>query len=634
MSSFDKISQNITDKSQPIVTRRAAVIEIAEYGEDRALQFLLEALRDDAPGVRRETANVLQKFSSPEVTTALLDAIKTEDNDLTLWIFIEVLGNIGTMTILPVLQDLLNTTLSPLTQKVIEKSIEQITSRLPNNDSGEIRTTQEINTTQEGRTEKSHIVDSTDSSNLGQEQREEEQGTQNGEVVEVVDDNQDLYIESEEISDVSPDSIHDEKDENLNIPVVEIEVDHDQQSADISSEESDKEGAEHEEIEVNPGTTEDSENETGQDLGTTDTVISRTGTSPALPVLIPNTSVVIYEPEEHQFQPSVFALVLRPNAYLSKRWISRSRLYFVLLSLLLAAAAMLVFSQVQRRPRSPYKPNPAIAYMENPEKYFNAGIFFIQEGDFRSAIETLEFIRGVDTMGIELYRNLGYAYYQENQYALATESYEYYLRSRKSETSQPFVAEASYQHNTGDEIDGTSDYITYNLLGSAYHRLGHLHKARDTFEKAINLAPLEAEAFNNLAKLYIDGFQNKHYLSEALAYAAVRINPDVASYHDTLGWHYFKDGRLHKGANSLKQAIRLQSDYIPAHFHLSEIAEKSKNPETAIQVVKQELIDKLRPSIDSRSNMIGVLSYVYETDAQQISRLSSSLFRLRGVSRW
>ena len=628
MSTFDKISQDITDKSQPVTTRRASVIEIAEFGEEKALQFLLEALRDDAPSVRRESAKVLQQFNSPEVTTALLDAIKTEDNELTLWTFIEVLGNIGTMTTLPVLQDLLNTTLSPLTQKVLEKSVDQITSKLPNNRSTEDDTNLELATEKQKTSDQSDLPIS-EQVQPEDEQQHEVQGTQEVSVIEDIDDKQALPVESDQINVVNIDNIQDEEDESKDTSVVELEVVHEQESDNTPSEESEKEEIGSEVNESRTDSSKDTDKNTLEDLDTIDTVIKNTNASPTLPVLVPNTSVVIYEPVEHQFQPSVFAMVLRPNAYLSKRWVSRSRLYLVLVSLLLVASIALVYSQVQRRPRSPYKPNAAIAFMDNPEKYFNAGIFFIQEGDFRSAIETLEFIRGVETMDIELYRNLGYAYYQENQYALAAESYEYYLRHRKSITYQPFEAEASYQQSTVDEKDGTSDYVTYNLLGSAYHHLGHLQKARDTFEKAIKLAPQEAEAYHNLAKLYTDGFQNKNYLSEALAYTAVRINPDVASYHDTLGWVYYKNGRLHKGTNSLKQAIRLQSDYIPAHIHLTEIAAKSKNPNTAIHVVKKQLIDKLRPTNDSRSDMIGVLSYIYETKSQDIPRFNTSFFHHR-----
>ncbi len=626
MTSFDRLSQNINDKSQPVATRRAAVIEIAKIGGKEALSYILQALTDDAPGVRREAAIVLEKYSPSDVTTALLEAIKSEDNDLTLWTQIEVLGNIGSLAALPALQDLIGTTLSPLTRRVIEKSIDEITSRLPSNAHDEQQPSQEIDV------EKPKVIDPSYPTDEESDQQTEEQQEQNENSVEVVDEQQHLTQKSDEIITYKIESNPDEDEqefENADVPVSDLNVEQDQRTEMMLQEESEQEEIpEQEEIGESSDSDKATDEETLEDLTSSTRGMLMSGTSPALPVLVPNTSVVVYEQEEQQFQPGVFDLVLRPTAYLSKRWVSRARLYVVLLSLLAAATFALVYSQVQRQPRSPYRPNPAIAYMENPEKYFNAGIFFIQQEDYNSAIETLEFLRGVDSIDVELYSYLGYAYFQEHRYASATESFEYYFSSRKSNTYQPFVAEAAYQDKS-DEKRISEDYMIYNLLGTAYKRLGNFHKAHQVFEEAIKLAPFEAEAYSNLAQLYTDGFQQKDRRSEALAYIAVNINPDMSSYHDTLGWIYAKNGRLHKGTNILKQAIRLQSDYIPAHYHLSRVAQKSKDSDSTINVVKKDLIDKLRPTSNSRSNMIKVLTYIYETKSQNMPKYNPTFLHDR-----
>ena len=265
---------------------------------------------------------------------------------------------------------------------------------------------------------------------------------------------------------------------------------------------------------------------------------------------------------------------------------------------------------------------------------FSAGKFFIQERDFRSAIDTLEFIRGIDVIDPELYdlyRNLGFAYFQENQYALSAESYEYYLRTRKNKTIEPFVAEASYSYNQLNESNqDSSDYKIYNMLGTSYTRLGQLHKAQNAFEKAINLAPNEPDAYSKLANLYLDGYQQKHLLTEGLAYSAVRLNPDVPFYHDTLGWMHGKSGRINKANQSLEHAIRLQRDYVPAHYHISEIAHGNQN-NNGIKVVQNDLINMIHPTSNSRSTMLNVLSYIYEIEAQKIPRFNSSLLRIRGI---
>lgn len=636
MTSFDKLSQKINDESQPVATRRAAVTEIAAIGGKEALTFILQALTDVAPGVRREAAIVLQEYSPSDVTTALLEAIRVEDNDLTLWTQIEVLGNIGSMTALPVLQDLINTTLSPLTKRVISKSIDEITSRLPNNKHDEQEPAQEKDV------EKPRVIDPPNLINKESDQLTEDQDTHDENVVEVVDQQQHLTEKQHltqksgehigEIFESNPDE--DEQEfENAEVPVSDLNVEQDQRIEMIPEEESEQEEIpEQEEIGEISDSEKETDEETLEDLTSSTRGMLMSGTSPALPVLVPNTSVVVYEQEEQQFQPGVFDLVLRPTTYLSKRWVSRTRLYVVLLSLLAAATFTLVYSQVQRQPRSSYRPNAALAYMENPEKYLNAGIFFIQQGDYNSAIESLEFLRGVDSIDVELYSYLGYAYFQEHRYASATESFEYYFSSRKSNTYQPFVAEAAYQDKS-DEKRIYDDYMIYNLLGTAYKRLGNFHKAHQLFEEAIKLAPFEAEAYSNLAQLYTDGFQQKHRLSEALAYTAVNINPDMPSYHDTLGWIYAKNGRVHKGSKTLKQAIRLQSDYIPAHYHLSSVAQKSKDSDSTINVVKKDLIDKLRPTSNSRSNMIKVLTYIYETKSQNMPKYNPTFLQDRILRR-
>lgn len=630
MSSFDKLSQNISDQLQPVATRRAAVIEIAEIGGEQALPLILNALTDEAPGVRREAANVLQRYNTPEVTTTLLDAIKIEDNDLTLWTFIEVLGNIGTMTALPVLQDLTNTTLSPLTRRVIEKSIDQITSRLPNND------VEERDTSDDLVVEKSKTSDIPFTSELQNKELDEDQETEDENIVEIVAEDQHLSIESDEDIDANIDSNQEEDiqhSKDIEISVVDVKNEEYQKTKETTSEETEENALPDEDSNTSCDRNTDSLNEESQDFAESDNTSTISGTSPSLPVLVPNTSVVVYEPEEQQFQPNIFAMVLRPTTYLSKRWVSRTRLYVVLLLLLAAATLILVYSQVERRPRSPYSPNAAIAYMENPKKYFDAGNFFIQQGDYNSAVETLEFIRGADSIDVEFYRNLGYAYFHTKQYALAAESFEYYLKLRKNKTYELFVAEAAYQQNGDDRFDDSSDYIMYNLLGTSYSRIGQYHKARRMFEQAINLAPTEPEAYNNLAQLYSDGYQQKLLLSEALATTAVSLKPDVPSYQDTLGWIYIKNGRLHKGINTIKQALRLQSDFVPAHYHLTEIAQNSKITDDSINLVKRDLIDKLRPTSKSNSEMISVLSYIYETKAQNIPRFNTSILYHRGVRR-
>ena len=617
MASFEQLTQNLMDTSQPIATRRAAVLEIADIGGDQVVPFLLKALADVAPSVRRETANVLQRYNSPDVTTALLDAIKVEENDLTLWTLIEVLGKVGITSALPTLHDLLIATLSPLTRREIQKSVDLITARIPETDTAEPDNSPDIS----------------DPPILEVEQPGISQDTTGESVVEIEDYSDDIPLDSDELiiegTSVPSHSLEESiTPDDIEVLPIDSTEEHDQQPDKSVSEESPDSVVLSEDAEPN---TQDETN-SPKDLQPRENTLQKLGSSLALPVLVPNTSVVIYGEEERKFKPSIFALVLQPNAYLSKRWVSRTRIYLVLFCLLVAATIALVYSQVQRQPRSPYLPNAEIAFLDNLDDYLATGSFYIQQAKYRRAIEELELIRGVDSIDPNLYKNLGFAYFQENQYTLAVEAYEFYLQARQDKSYHPFVAEASYSSgDLGNPNNDPSDYKTYNILGTAYKRLAQLDKARQAFETAIKIAPNEPEAYSNLAQLYSNNYQQKHLLAEALAYAAVRLNPDVASYQDTLGWILSKSGRLNKATNSLQQAIRLQSDYVPAIYHMAEIAQKSKHPEKAVKVIQNDFVKKMHRKRRSRQDILGVLSYIYETDAQKIPRFNSSLYRLRGV---
>ena len=630
MPSFEQLTQNLTDTSQPIATRRAAVIEIGNIGGAQALPILLKALSDTAPGVRREAASALQKCDFQQATSALVDALKDEDSDLTRWTLIEAIGNIGDVSALPALESLLSTDVSPLTRREVQKSIDLITTRYPDTDT--VETTSENSGPVIASTASPEFSD-LPSSEVEQPELSQETTSENVTADEYPDDsppNSDELIIIEDTSESLPITEENIPSDDIETPIIDLTIDEEPQTDETVVEETSDSVASSQV----PATDIEDDFVPPEDPVPAIEMLKRHGSTPALPVLVPNTSVVIYEQEDEKFKPNVFAIMLRPNAYLSKRWVYRTRLFLALLFLLAAASIALVYSQVQRRPRPPYLPSTEIAFVENPQHYLDAGSFFIQQSDYRSAIEMYELIRGIDSMDPVLYKNLGFAHFQENQYALSVEAYEFYLQARKTKPYQPFIAEASYSSNIDDNEKGdSSNYKTYNTLGTAHRRLGNLHKARLAYETAIKIAPNEAEAYNNLAQLYSDGYQQKHLLTQALAYAAVGLNPDIASHHDTLGWIIGKSGRFNKATNALEQAIRLQSDYVPAFYHLTEIVQKSKHSEKDIQVVQNALIKKMYHTRKSRQSIQKVLSHIYETDSQEIPRFSTSFLHLRGIKK-
>ena len=617
VASPEKLIQLIKDTSQPIATRRAAVVEIAGIGRGKAYECLLDALSDPAPCVRREAANALQQSNYAKATRALVDALRKEDSELTRWSLIDAIGNIGTLTALPTLETLLESKLSPLTRREIQKSIDLIYTRHP--DTNITDTYEETNQTDEvTETE-------TDSDQSAVLRSDEIKGTDNS------DENNTQHTTSDS----------DTTDENLSEPsnIIEDDVPDDEVVAGTELEDREeytqRKSSEPESTDVeSTSEVESIDSDEYTEANDAEPTIEQTGkitTAPILPVLAPNTSVVIYE-EDSKHKPNFYAMVLRPNRYLSKRWLSRSRLYIVLLSLLIGATVTLVYSQVQRLPRTPYAPNLELAYLKNPEDYLATGTLYIQQGNYRKAIEELGFIVGVNNIDSKLYKYLGDAYFQENKYAHAIESYEFYLAARQMQPYQIFVAEASFSSGSiGEDEQKSADYKTYNALGTSYKRLELFDKARDAYVTAIGIAPKESQAYSNLAQLYSDGYQQKPKLTLGLAYASVKLNPFVASSHDIMGWALGKSGRFNNATNSLEQAYRLQSDYIPTLYHITEIAEKRMQPEKTLEYIEKDFRKKVRRKNITRAQILDILSYIYEKDSQKRTRFSTSLYQKRGL---
>ena len=341
------------------------------------------------------------------------------------------------------------------------------------------------------------------------------------------------------------------------------------------------------------------------------------GSSVSLPVLAPNAATVPYHPNGKALEPArtnLFLALLHPSKYLSKRWLSRTRVYLILWGVLIAA--VVGFTQHQKHFRSETSALSRIGVNADElsdlvKRSLAEGDFYIQEGYYRKAINAYEFSRSLGSLPLDFYRKLGFAYFMEGQYALAVEAYELFLKAREEQvTSNAFIAEAALTgvHPLTSIGKGTTqDYETYNILGAAYAKLGRVLDAEHIYEQAIRLAPKYGEAYNNLAKLYIDNYQDpltagleklknspRLKLAEALAYTAVTLNPDVAAYHNTLGRILSKRGQVNKAMKVLERAIDLQSDAVEPHYHLAEVALAANDRKKAAEAIRN--VFKLKPA--------------------------------------
>jgi tetratricopeptide (TPR) repeat protein len=153
---------------------------------------------------------------------------------------------------------------------------------------------------------------------------------------------------------------------------------------------------------------------------------------------------------------------------------------------------------------------------------------------------------------------------------------------------------ATYQQATRDYPGSPHFYV---LLGQVYSSKRDWSKAREAYEKALQLKPNDPVASNNLANVIL---RNGGNADEALALAQVahQLLPDSPVAADTLGWAYYQKGAYRLAVNILKGAIQLQQkskapENPDIYYHLGLAYQKMEQPALARQQFERAL--KINP---------------------------------------
>ena len=117
-----------------------------------------------------------------------------------------------------------------------------------------------------------------------------------------------------------------------------------------------------------------------------------------------------------------------------------------------------------------------------------------------------------------------------------------------------------------DEPDN-AEAIYWTAL--AYESLGDFQKTERYLREAIALDPEYADALNALGYFFAENGTN---LDEAvdLIKKALKKSPQEAGYLDSLGWAYFKQGKLDEALRQLEMAIRLMPENVEIQDHLGD----------------------------------------------------------------
>jgi predicted Zn-dependent protease len=117
-------------------------------------------------------------------------------------------------------------------------------------------------------------------------------------------------------------------------------------------------------------------------------------------------------------------------------------------------------------------------------------------------------------------------------------------------------------------------------LATAQQNSGDVKGAETTLRELLKETPGNPIALNNLGYFLLE---RNERIPEAfdLIQQAVKIDPTNPSYLDSLGWAYFKLGKLPEAEKNLKEALRFDSSSGTIHEHLGDVYQKQGKTEQA-----------------------------------------------------
>jgi tetratricopeptide (TPR) repeat protein len=119
-------------------------------------------------------------------------------------------------------------------------------------------------------------------------------------------------------------------------------------------------------------------------------------------------------------------------------------------------------------------------------------------------------------------------------------------------------------------------------LGSSLERSGNAAEAEEVFLKILAMRPNDAPTLNYLGYMWADKGVQLEKAKEFLE-KAVRREPRNAAYLDSLGWAYFRLGKMDSAERNLREAYRREPTDPTIEEHMGDLDAKLGNLESAVR---------------------------------------------------
>ncbi|HEY8134318.1 MAG TPA: tetratricopeptide repeat protein [Thermoanaerobaculia bacterium] len=170
-------------------------------------------------------------------------------------------------------------------------------------------------------------------------------------------------------------------------------------------------------------------------------------------------------------------------------------------------------------------------------------------------------------------------------------SAEAYLQTEQYEPAIAMVRDAL--KNKPDEIDLQFE------LGSAYERSGDKKAAERVFLDILEKHPEHAATLNYLGYMWAEGGVNLERAAEMLN-RAVKQEPRNGAYVDSLGWVYFRQGKLELAEKYLTDATHLLPRDATVHEHLGDVLAKRGDVHRALDLYRAALTLEPEPKDEAK----------------------------------
>ena len=147
--------------------------------------------------------------------------------------------------------------------------------------------------------------------------------------------------------------------------------------------------------------------------------------------------------------------------------------------------------------------------------------------------------------------------------------------------------------NKPDEIDLQFE------LGSAYERSGDKKAAERVFLEILDKHPEHAGTLNYLGYMWAEGGVNLDRAAEMLN-RAVKQEPRNGAYVDSLGWVYFRQGKLDLAEKYLTDATHLLPRDATVHEHLGDVLAKRGDVHRALDLYRAALTLEPEPKDEAK----------------------------------